>query len=102
MKFLNFEVLRIVQVSVNRGRFHQHVNEQYFTCADPKRAKRQSKSSHKCLFVLLGSACKMLVKWTLGVNFTNVFCARFSYERLFLVKFKLEKGVRTKNAREKC
>jgi len=26
-----------------------------------------------------------------GFNFTNVFCARFSYECLFLVTFKLEK-----------
>jgi len=38
-----------------------------FTCADPKSAKRRS--SHKCLFALLGFACakaahKMLVKST--------------------------------------
>ncbi len=36
-----------------------------------------------------------------GVNFMNIFRARFSYERLFLVTFKLEKEVRTKNAHEK-
>jgi len=35
-------------------------------------------------------------------NFTNIFRTRFSYELLFLVTFKLEKDVRTKNACKKC
>jgi hypothetical protein len=43
----------------------------------PKVPKRQS--SHQCLFELLGSAHKMLVKLTPGlVNFTNIVCTTFS------------------------
>jgi len=37
----------------------------------------------------------------LGVNFINIFCSQFLYERLFLVMFKLEKVFCTKNARKK-
>ncbi len=51
----------------------------------------------KCL-VWIRPLCVFL---RLGVNFTNIFCTRFSYKHLFLVTFKLEKDVCTKNARKK-
>ncbi len=55
--------------------------------------------------ITLKSVLKMaqyhVVQETSWVNFTNVFRARFLYECLFLVTFKLEKDVHRKNAREK-
>jgi hypothetical protein len=68
--------------------------------------KHKSTNDLTVFFVMLGSARvkalgKTLVKLTPGVNFINVFCARILYECLFLVMFKLEKDVCTKNACKK-
>ncbi len=66
-----------------KGRFRQHVClHPTFTHADPKSAKNQY------LFVLLGSemcakaAQKMLMKFTIVVNFINILLAGFLYKIL--------------------
>jgi len=63
--------------------FHKRNYENLFLQTDPKSAKIHWWLD--CLFALLGSAClktacKMLLKLTLGLNFTNI------YEQLLILK----------------
>jgi len=69
--------LRLLKAKIGEiwGQFHQHVNSNLLLAKIPK----VQKSSHWCVFALLGSAHakaarKNLVKLTQGVN-SSTFCA---------------------------